>query len=183
MADGKKSVEEIFEEAKKMIGKETTPVEEPYPIEYEPIRRYCLMVDDDNPLYHDPEYARKTRYGGVPYPPLALFGIMGRGSPAMMASLTAGDSTEDAIMPPTPGKYLINMAQEWEWYKPVLIGDRLTMKMRIGDVYIKPIRIDPKAFWIVMEMHFSNQRGEMVALGRNIVLCHRSPDEVAADNP
>jgi acyl dehydratase len=179
MPESKKSPDEIYEEAKKMIGRETPPMIYPYPIEYEPIRRYCLMLDDDNPLYLDPEYARKTSYGGVPYPPLALFGIMGRGSPAMMAGLTDG-SAEEPLMPPTPGKFLINMAQEWEWFAPVLVGDRLTMTSRIGDVYIKPIRIDPKAFWIVLEFHFSNQRGEKVGVVKNIVLCHRSPEEVAA---
>ena len=43
----KKTPEEILEEARKMIGLETEPVSFPYPLEYEPIRRYCLMIDDD----------------------------------------------------------------------------------------------------------------------------------------
>ena len=180
MSDVKRSPEEVLEEARKMIGRETKPVVFPYPLEYEPVRRYCLMIDDGNPLYLDPEYAKQTKWGGVPYPPCAPFGIMMRGSPAMMASLSIDESGEERIMPPTPGGYLINMAQEWEWYKPVMVGDRLTVKTRIGDVYIKPIRIDPKAFWIVLEFHFSNQRGENVCTMKNIVLCHRSPEEVAA---
>ncbi|MBW1888123.1 MAG: MaoC family dehydratase N-terminal domain-containing protein [Deltaproteobacteria bacterium] len=176
----KKTPEEILEEARKMIGMEKKPVSFSYPLEYEPIRRYCLMIDDDNPLYLDPEFAKKTRYGGVVYPPFAPFGIMDRGSPEKMANL---EKSDDMIMPPTPGRYFINMAQEWEWFTPAIVGDRLTSKTRLGDVYIKPIRIDPKAFWVITETHISNQRDEKVCILKNILLCHRSPEEVAGDEP
>jgi len=181
VADEKKTPEEMLEEARKMIGLETKPVTSKYSVEYEPIRRYCLMVDDDNPLFLDPDYAKHTKYGGVVLPPFAPFGIMSGGSPAMMASVREGTG-EEMIMPPAPGKFLINLAQEWEWFKPILVGDRLTTKVRLADVYIKPIRIDPKAFWTVIEMHISNQRGETVCMVRNILLRHRSPEEVAAGN-
>ncbi|MBW1788047.1 MAG: MaoC family dehydratase N-terminal domain-containing protein [Deltaproteobacteria bacterium] len=173
-----KSPEEILEEAKKMIGMETKPVTFPYPVEYESIRRYCLMIDDDNPLYLNPEFAQKTRYGGVVMPPFAPFGIMSQGSPEKMADL--GES-EYVIMPPTPGRYLINMAQEWEWFAPVLVGDRLTSVTRLSDVYIKSIGIDPKAFWIIWDTKFTNQRDEKMCAYKNVLLCHRSPEEVAAD--
>lgn len=177
----KKTAEEILEEARKMIGRETKPVTSKYPVEYEPIRRYCMMVDDDNPLFLDPEYAKSTKYGEVMLPPFATFGIMSGGSPQMMADLAQGTGGADMIMPPAPGHFLINMAQEWEFHRPVVVGDRLTFKSRLADVYIKPIRIDPKAFWTVLEMHFSNQRGETVCIVRNILLRHRAPEEVAAD--
>jgi len=176
----KKTPEEMLEEARRMIGMETKPVTSKYPVEYEPIRRYCMMVDDDNPLFLDPEYAKQTKYGGVVLPPFAPFGIMSGGSPAMMARLAEAETGAEMIMPPTPGKFLINLAQEWEWFKPVVVGDRLTIKSRLADVYIKPIRIDPKAFWLVLEMHFGNQMGEAVCVVRNILLRHRSPEEVAA---
>ncbi|MFO7963966.1 MAG: MaoC family dehydratase N-terminal domain-containing protein [Desulfobacterales bacterium] len=175
MSKSGKTPEEFLDEAKKLIGRETQPQKFPYPVEYEPIRRYCLMIDDDNPLFLDPEYAGKTTEGKTALPPFAPFGIMSNGSPTMMRNLTTGEG----ILPPTPGKYLINMAQEWEWFRPALVGDRLTMKTRLGDVYMKPIRIDPKAFWMVIEFHIQNQRDEDVCLIRNILLCHRSPDEVA----
>lgn len=181
MPETGKTPEKFLEEAISLIGKETKPVKFPYPVEYEPIRRYCLMVDDDNPMFLNPEYAEKTKSGKVVLPPFAVFGIMSSGSPEMMRNLTAGTKGEDGIIPPTPGRYLINMAQEWEWFRPVFVGDWLTMKTRLGDVYIKPIRLDPKAFWIVIEFHYSNQKEEKVCIVKNILLSHRSPEEVAAD--
>ena len=68
---------------------------------------------------------------------------------------------------------------EWEWFKPAMLGDFLSTKTRLADVYIKPISIDPKAFWIVLEMQISNQHGDSICIVRNILLCHRSPEEVA----
>jgi len=175
----KRTPEEILEEARAMIGNESRPRTDPYPVEYEPIRRYCIMVDDDNPLFLDPEYASNTKYGAVILPPFASFGIMSGGSPQQMADYLTDPETP--VMPPHPGEFVINMAQEWEWFKPVKVGDHLTMKGRLADVYMKPIRLDPKTFWFTVEMIFSNQHGEVVCVVRNIALSHRSPEEVAAD--
>lgn len=166
---GKKTPEEFLEEARKMIGRETETISAPYPVEYEPIRRYCTMVDDDNPLFVSPDYARKTKYGEVILPPFAPFGIM------------LGESPFARIRPPMPGSYLINMAQEWEWKKPVKVGDRLSYKTRLEDIYIKKIGIDPKAFWIVFLTEVTNRDAEVVCTFKNILLCHRAPDEVAKD--
>jgi acyl dehydratase len=141
-----------------------------------------MMVNDDNPLFLNPEYAKQTKYGDVLYPPFAPVGIMSQGSPSMASRTFGGESGEKSLLPPTPGSYFINMAMEWEWFKPVVVGDWLTSKTRLADVYIKSIRIDPKAFWIVLELQFANQKGEDVCIVRNILLSHRSPDEITADS-
>jgi acyl dehydratase len=171
----------MLAEAKKMIGREGKVKPFRYPVEYEPIRRYCAMTGDTNPLFLDPQYGANTKYGNVILPPFAPFGIMDNGNIDMMINLTANAIDNDIIMPPTPGKYLINMGQEWEFFKPATIGDRLSLKTRLGDVYIKPTRVDPKGFWIVTEFHYTNQNEEKVCIVKNILLSHRSPEEVAAD--
>jgi hypothetical protein len=50
---------------------------------------------------------------------------------------------------PTRGDRLINLNQTMEFLKPVKVGDRLSSRMLIADVYEKGIRLDPKAVWIV----------------------------------
>ena len=52
---------------------------------------------------------------------------------------------------------------------------------RLADVYIKPIRLDPKAFWIVYETVYTNEKGEEVMIERNTLCKHRSPEEVKAE--
>jgi acyl dehydratase len=166
---GKKTPEEFLEEARKMIGNETETKAAAYPVEYESLRRYCMMVDDTNPLFTSPEYARETKYGEVICPPFAPFGIM------------PGDQSAYGIIPERPGPFLINMSQDWEWMKPIKVGDRLSYKLRLYDVFMKKIRIDPKAFWIVFETEVTNQDGETVCVLKNTLLSHRAPDEAAKD--
>ncbi len=166
-----KTPEEMLKDARKMIGKKTVTITAKYPVEYEPIRRYCEMVNDTNPLFQDPEFAKKTPFEEVILPPFAPFGIM----------TSSSISTLIQALPPFPGPFLINMAQEWEWMKPIKVGDRLTTKAKLVDVYMKSIRIDPKAFWIVFETEILNQHQEVTCLYRNILLNHRAPDVVAQD--
>ena len=164
--------EEILEEARNLIGTETPPRRGPYPVEYYPIRRTCHMVGDHNPLFLDPEYAKKTRYGAVTCPPAMVNHFSGPGAwpHSMMESM---------ITVPTAGKRAINLTVEAEWFKPVRVGDWLSEKHRLADVYIKPIRLDPKAFWTVQERIISNQDGEVVCIERNTGVQHRTPEQIA----
>ncbi len=167
-----KTPEEMLVEARKLIGSETKPVQGRYPVEYDPIRRYCHMNDDTNPLFLDPEYAKKTKHGEVTCPPLFVGNFAGPGIWPPATDLPA--------LPPviTPGDRNINLTTEYEFFKPVKVGDHLSIKSRIADIYIKAIRLDPKAFWTETERIITNQNGEVVALARNIGLRHRTPEQV-----
>jgi hypothetical protein len=72
------------------------------------------------------------------------------------------------------------MSQEVEWFARIKVGDHLSVRRRIADVFQKPISMDPEAVWIVAELTISNQRDETVCIIRNTLLAHRSPEEVAA---
>jgi acyl dehydratase len=163
-----KPAQEVFEFMKKRIGMETKVVPGRYPVEYDPIRRFCHMRNDDNPLFLDPAYAKKAGFKDVVCPPLLVFYFAGPGAwpksdggPRMMAL---------PVLPPSVAQQSprtsINMATEHEFYKPVLVGDRLSQKGRVGDVYMKAIKRDPEAIWQVNETIISNQDKEVVCLIR-----------------
>ena len=170
-----KTPEEILEEARALIGMETEPVPSRYPIEYDPIRRYCHMVGDQNPLFLDPEYAATTKYGGVIAPPFYIRNMSGPGRwpPTSEAS---GISARV----PTPGSRNVNLNTEFELLKPVRVGDQISKTQRLADVYIKSVRLDPKSFWMVYETIYRNQDGETVLIERNTLMRHRSVEELAA---
>lgn len=169
-----KTPEEILEEARKLIGSETETVQGRYPVEYDPIRRYCHMNDDTNPLFLDPQYARQTSHGEVVCPPLLVGNFAGPGIWPPARDLPA-------LPPiPSPGDRNINLTTEYEFFKPVKVGDHLSIKSRIADVYIKSIRLDPKAFWTKTERIITNQDGEVVAVATNLGVRHRTPEEVKA---
>ena len=160
---------------RKYIGTEIPQARGRYPVEYDAIRRHCHMVDDNNPLFLDPEYAKDTEHGAVLCPPsgwLALY----------FASLGPWPAVFEPVLPivPTPGKRIVNMSQEVEWSARIKAGDHLSVRRRVADIFQKGISIDREAVWIVAEAVISNQRGETVCTIRNTLLTHRTPEEVAA---
>ncbi|MDO8671518.1 MAG: MaoC family dehydratase N-terminal domain-containing protein [Dehalococcoidia bacterium] len=167
------SVAEIYEEARKLIGTETAVVKGRYPVEYDPIRRHCDMVADANPLFLEPEYARQTKHGAVLCPPTLV---------GYFAENGAWPPVAAPLLPviPTAGNRAINLTVEAEWFKPVKVGDQLYQKLRLADVYIKPIKLDPKAFWLQTERVVTNQNGEVVYIERKLAVRHRTPEQIKA---
>ncbi len=167
-----KTPDEILEEARKLIGTETPVTKGRYPVEYDPIRRFCQMTGDRNPLFLDPEYAAKTRFGSVICPPALVHLFAGVGWPTQTIN-------EFLALMPALGDRPVNLTVEAEWYKPVRVGDQLYEKMRLVDVYMKPTKLDPKTFWFVVETIITNQDGDVVCIDRTTRLRHRTPEQIA----
>lgn len=160
--------EEILEEARKLIGRETRPVKAKYPVEYEPIRRWCHMAGIESPIFLDPTYAKKSKYGEVICPPGAIVLIARNTWPV--------ESPEESLPPiPTPEGMDVpfNMGHQWEFLKPIRVGERITYKRRIADIYIKAMRYDPHTFWTENDQIFMNEAGEELAIFRAFGLRYR----------
>ncbi|HXG36044.1 MAG TPA: MaoC family dehydratase N-terminal domain-containing protein [Dehalococcoidia bacterium] len=157
------------------VGKEFARSRGRYPVEYDPIRRHCHMVEDRNPLFLDPDYAARSRHGAVICPPSGWLAMY-------FASLGPWPPVFEPLVPvvPAPGKRIVNMGQEVEWFDVIRVGDHLSVVRRIIDVYQKAISIDPEAVWVVTESVISNQRDQVICSVRNTLLFHRTPEEVAA---
>jgi hypothetical protein len=60
------------------------------------------------------------------------------------------------------GKGWLNGGNRFEYFAPVMIGDQITAKGHVADVYDKPGSTGNLLF-IVFETDYTNQRGELVA--------------------
>ena len=63
----------ITEEVLALIGQETTPERNRFPISEEMAWDVSDAIQDPNPLYTDSELAQKSRFGGLMCPPLATW--------------------------------------------------------------------------------------------------------------
>jgi acyl dehydratase len=117
------------------------------PISQLDIRRWAFYsVGDDNPLWCDAEYAKKTIWGKTIAPPTFLF------------------STEDpAIAPGLPGIQAIYWGTRWEHFKPVKVGDQITTRTRVIDIKEKSGKHVSRFVVQTMETIFTNQREEVVS--------------------
>ena len=115
--------ERILPAARGQIGRETAVRWALYPVEHEPIRRWCHMVECNEPLDLDPGYAAGTRFGRVVCPPLmipifATLGLPSRPSssgPAIDPPPLAPEGRADDVDPRTAGTRSINLGGTLEF--------------------------------------------------------------------
>lgn len=168
------------------IGRTSAKKRAKYPVEHEPIRRHCLMVGNENPLFIEPGYVPRT-----PSPPTALWifswvGRLGPQGPRLGKTAKApadGKKSEEgafALGMPMIGSQFTNMGRELEFFLPVYVGDHLSSATRTADIFIKPTRLDPESLWIVNEDIITNQKDEVVCIIRNTLMNFRTPDELKA---
>lgn len=74
----------------------------------ETIKRFVDGVGDTNPLYLDEAYAAKTEYGCLVAPPSWLYSVIGAG-----------------VQHGLPGVHSFHAGDDWEFYLPILLGDRI----------------------------------------------------------
>jgi len=164
-----------------------------YPVEDDPIRRHCHRTGDTNPLYLDPEFAASAGpYGEVIVPPSILPLYFASNGPWPRRPQTArnvrpADEPAPERRPaftlgvPTPGDRGINMGTEWEFVRPIRVGEHLRAERTVTDVFVKAIKLDACAVWIVSETCIFAEPDDRVAVFRNTTLVHRSPKQLAAD--
>jgi len=119
------------------------------------IRHFCDGIGDYNPLYTDAEYAAKTEYGRLVAPPAFLYSIywaaQGRGM---------------------PGIHAWHSGDDWEFYQPILEGDKFTYTNELVDVQIRESKMAGMTVIQYHDIRYYNQRNELV--GKALDWCIRA---------
>ncbi len=118
----------------------------------ETIVNFCKGVGDINPLFNDEEYAQKTHYGCLVAPPSWLY------------------STAPGIQQGLRGVHGFHSGDDWEFYKPVIAGDRIRPEQIFAGVEEKPSKFAGR---MILEYHdklYYNQRDELVAKAKGWIV-------------
>ncbi|MGH8851519.1 MAG: FAS1-like dehydratase domain-containing protein [Casimicrobiaceae bacterium] len=117
------------------------------PISLHDIRRWAhYSVGDDNPLWSDSEYAKRTRWGRNIAPPTFLYTI-----------------DTGIVAPGLPGIQWIFAGGRWEHFRPIFVCDVVSARARLIDVQLKEGRSAPRFVKQTGEVLFENQHGALVA--------------------
>lgn len=146
----------ITEELRSKIGVEGKP--RVYEIEKGMIKQFARAIDDPNPLWQDEEYARKSKYGGLIAPP------------ALVIALGWSDFQADGPR----GRAGLHGSTELEYYQPIRAGDTITITNTLIDAQEKDSQRLGKMAVFTYERTYKNQRQEVVAKCRQLVINYRA---------
>jgi acyl dehydratase len=126
-------------------------------VEQGKIREFAEAIRDDNPLYRDEEFAKRSPFGAILAPPTLSRNFWWEGT----------QGQEDLGYDP---RYRVHGEQEFEYHQPVKAGDVLTGQVTIAQMYEKPGKRGGKMTFAVLETTYKNARGEVVLIGRRTLI-------------
>jgi hypothetical protein len=136
------------------------------------VRRYVQAYMDEDPMFHAPNEALRTRYGGPVAPPLFPMNMFRRpfGTPDPFAEHAANPHFDGIVgstaqgLPPLPlpeGTGLLNAGTEVEVYRYARHGETVTAKSRYASITEKESSKGPMLL-VVIETEYRTGAGELL---------------------
>ena len=139
-----------------LIGREGEPVV--VDVERGAIRRFVEAIGDPNPIYVDEEAARAAGYRGIVAPP------------TFPAVLSVNERFRHSLDLGT--RALLHSEQQLEYARPILAGDRITVRSRVADLQEKAGASGPMDI-LVLEGEGHDARGALVFRAREVLVLRR----------
>jgi acyl dehydratase len=112
------------------------------------IRHYAHGIGDDNPLWCDPEYASKTKFGDVIALPSFLFATN-----RIISGYVGG----------LPGVHAMWSGADWQWHKTVKRNDTITTEAFLKNLIEHQTQFAGRAIQQIYTVKFYNQTGDLVS--------------------
>jgi len=141
---------------RKWIGHELPSSE--LPIERGRLRFFAKAIGETDPVYTSEAAARAAGYPDLPAPPTFLFA----------AELDSGASSRLLADLGIPLAKILHGEQGFTYHRPACAGETITVRSRIEDIYEKKNGV---LEFIVKTSRAVNQRGELVAEMRTVIVC------------
>jgi len=126
---------------------------QPFAVEKGSIRDLAEAINHLNPLYVDEAYAQSRGHAGVLAPPTYPSYNLALGAPLEVLKFEF------------PVASILHGSDDWEFLWDIHAGDVLTPRGKLLDLYEKQGKRGGMLF-IVSEITYTNQRGEVVAIYR-----------------
>lgn len=137
---------------KSMIGLAAKPYT--FTVENFHVRQFAAAIGDRNPLYTDEKYAAQSPYNGTIVPP------------TFPVAMNSGNSELPIEL---DQRRMLHGEQEFLYYKPIRIGDRIHCQMKVSDIYERQGSSGAMQF-LVLDTEMKNADGEVVCINRmNII--------------
>jgi acyl dehydratase len=125
------------------------------------IQRYAQAIGDPNPLYNDPDFASKTKYGRLLAPP----GFTGW---PVKAGWDMFKLVETLVKAGAPSR-LLDGGVEFEFIQPVGAGDVLTATTKMANMTERETSMG-KTMFTTLETTFVNQKGNLALRSRRTLI-------------
>jgi acyl dehydratase len=155
-----------------------------FPIEASHILMFARAVNDPNPVYSDPEYAKGTEAGGILAPPTFTqssaqfdpdyflrpkvgqpwFGSGKEPTGAVRRAPSGGGASEGR----GAAAGGLHAEQHFEYHRPLLAGDVLTAETRPGKTWEREGKRGGKLHFSESVTEYRNQKGELVVTARGV---------------
>jgi acyl dehydratase len=139
----------VVEFDRSALGLESAPVS--YEVEKGAIRKFADAIGDEDPIYYDEQAAQAAGFKTIIAPPTFLCIFRPQELPDLNIQF---------------GRVRLNGGNEYEYYQPLYAGDTITVTAKYADVNERTGRTGKMVF-VITELTFKNQHGEVVAKGRN----------------
>ena len=129
------------------------------------IRHYAHGIGDDNPLWCDPNYGSKSRYGT---------------NVALPSFLFACDRIVSGYVGGLPGIHAMWSGANWSWHKPIMRNDEIRTEAYLKDLFEVNTRFAGRAIQQIYHVDFFNQNNELLAEADS--WCFRTERDAAREN-
>jgi acyl dehydratase len=140
----------LTDELRACIGKEVEYIA-PEELGQASIRYYATALGDDNPLYHDADFAARTRFGGIVAPPTLVCETnqFYRKAPDELGY--AGHLWDLPL--PVPCR-MIRGGNDYRFYEPVRPHDRIRVVWRLADIVERQTRMRGLVLFVTSEVSY-----------------------------
>jgi acyl dehydratase len=155
-----------LEALRRLIGVKITDTIEPWcsEVSRDNVRHYAHGIGDDNPLWCDPTYAQRTRYGGLIAPPSFVFPLN-----RIYSGYVGG----------LPGVHAMWSGANTTWHRPFALGDQITTEAYLKDLIPHETRFAGRAIQQIYHVDFFANGDELVASGDS--WCFRTERDTARE--